>query len=324
MMTQTQNLSFQSLYDEYHRSHLPPAPTAQLTTMELFCKRRRCASSGSTTMSAFDRIDMCRKGLEALDRQGWDRSYHQRQFHEQFIRACVRIFYKSEPAGTFQRDQQRLLQRNGWNNLSQEILISTPRRFGKTISVSLFAAAMLYSAPRVELSIYSTCKRISQKLLRNIKRFLDLIYVELGIQPYRVVRRYSYSYSYSYYFSLYLLLAFSNTNTTTTNTSLSLSLYSNCEELVIQGPESKQDLRQVNSYPSKVAFQCIIIIITIILLLLFNSYYHYYCYLHHSPKRSISAGMTCRQCRDERACSPRPSSLQHASFPSGHCVLVAC
>jgi hypothetical protein len=179
------SVSFQSIYEEYYRSHLPPAPTAQLTAMELFCKRRRRVG----TMSAFGRIDMCRKGLEALDRQGWDRSYHQRQFHEQFIRACVRIFYKTEPIGTFQRDQQRLLQGNGWNNLSQEILISTPRRFGKTISVSLFAAAMLYSAPRVELSIYSTCKRISQKLLRNIKKFLDLIYIELGIQPYRVVRR---------------------------------------------------------------------------------------------------------------------------------------
>jgi hypothetical protein len=82
-----------------------------------------------------------------------------------------------------------LLQGNGWNNLSQEILISTPRRFGKTISVSLFAAAILYSAPRVELSIYSTCKRISQKLLRNIKKFLELLYIELGMQPYRVVRR---------------------------------------------------------------------------------------------------------------------------------------
>ena len=89
----------------------------------------------------------------------------------------------------FQRDHQRLLQVNGWKNLSQEILISTPRRFGKTISVSLFAAAILFSAPRVELSIYSTCKRISQKLLRNVKRFLELVYLELGIQPYRVVRR---------------------------------------------------------------------------------------------------------------------------------------
>ena len=31
-------------------------------------------------------------------------------------------------------------------------------RFGKTISVSMFAAAMLYSCPGLEMSIYSTCK----------------------------------------------------------------------------------------------------------------------------------------------------------------------
>lgn len=178
-------LSFKPLYEAYQRLHLPPEPEVPLSAMQVFCKRRQKVGS----MSAFERINMCRKGLEALDRQGWNRSYHQRQFHEQFIRACARIFYKSEPAGTFQRDHQRLLLSNGWNNLSQEILISTPRRFGKTISVSLFAAAMLYSAPHVELSIYSTCKRISQKLLRNIKKFLEMIYVELGIQPYRVVRR---------------------------------------------------------------------------------------------------------------------------------------
>ena len=70
----------------------------------------------------------------------------------------------------------------------QEILVSTPRRFGKTISVSMFAAAMIFSAPTMELSIYSTCKRISQKLLRNIVKFLDLIYLELGVPPYKVLR----------------------------------------------------------------------------------------------------------------------------------------
>ena len=31
-------------------------------------------------------------------------------------------------------------------------------RFGKTISVSMFAAAMMYSCPSLEMSIYSTCK----------------------------------------------------------------------------------------------------------------------------------------------------------------------
>jgi hypothetical protein len=40
----------------------------------------------------------------------------------------------------------------------------------------MFAAAMLYAAPSCECSIYSTCKRISQKLLRNVCQFLELIY----------------------------------------------------------------------------------------------------------------------------------------------------
>lgn len=97
----------------------------------------------------------------------------------------------------------------------QEILISTPRRFGKTISVSMFAAAMVFSVPNLECSIYSTCKRISQKLLRNIQKFLDLIYAELGVQAYPVVR-------------------------------------SNMEEVVVKGPHSNTDTRIVNSYPSKV------------------------------------------------------------------------
>ena len=93
--------------------------------------------------------------------------------------------------------------------------MSTPRRFGKTISVSMFAAAIMFSAPGIEMSIYSTCKRISQKLLRNIVKFMDLIYVELGIPPFKVARM-------------------------------------NSEEVHISGPEGRDDLRVVNSYPSKI------------------------------------------------------------------------
>ena len=98
------------------------------------------------------------------------------------------FFNQVEPEGAFARDHQRILELNGWDNLDQEVLISTPRRFGKTISVSMFAAAMIFAVPNLECSIYSTCKRISQKLLRNIDKFLQMIYAELGISPYRVLR----------------------------------------------------------------------------------------------------------------------------------------
>ena len=74
-------------------------------------------------------VTPAREALEALDRQGWQRSFHQRLFHDYFIRACARIFWKTEPPGAFARDHQKILEVNGWDHLSQEILVSTPRRF---------------------------------------------------------------------------------------------------------------------------------------------------------------------------------------------------
>ena len=97
------------------------------------------------------------------------------------IKLIKQVTLDGEWTGAFARSHARLLEVNGWDSTPQEILVSTPRRFGKTISVSMFAAAMLFACPNMELSIYSTCKRISQKLLRNVMRFLELIYMELQV-----------------------------------------------------------------------------------------------------------------------------------------------
>jgi len=102
------------------------------------------------------------EALNALDKCGWKRSFHQRAFHVDYLRACTRVFFKTEPPGAFERAHKKVLEVNGWDALQQEILISTPRRFGKTISISLFCAALMFACPAVECSIYSTCKRISQ------------------------------------------------------------------------------------------------------------------------------------------------------------------
>ena len=163
----------------------------------------------------FAHMQRLREALNALDRCGWKRSFHQRQFHEDYLRACARVFFKTEPPGSFERAHKRILEINGWDSLQQEVLISTPRRFGKTISISLFCAALMFACPSCEFSIYSTCKRISQKLLRNVCKFLDLIYVEMKVAPYRVIR-------------------------------------ANQEELQVTGPEGPADTRVISSYPSKV------------------------------------------------------------------------
>ena len=168
------------------------------------------------TDDPFAGMQRCRDLLKKLDGKGWERSYHQRLFHEDFLRACTKTFYKRLPRERFARDHRRLLVDNSWDNIAQEILVSTPRRFGKTISVSMFAAALIAACPAVEISIYSTCKRISQKLLRNVTKFVMLMSEDnlhtLGL---KVVRQ-------------------------------------NMEELVLGGIGDSTDIRIVNSYPSKV------------------------------------------------------------------------
>lgn len=164
-------------------------------------------------------MDLCRTYLNKLDTMGWNRSYHQRLFHEDFLKACTRSFWKLEKPGQFARDHQRVLRVNKWDHIAQEILISTPRRFGKTISVSMFCAAMMLSCPGVEVSIYSTCKRISQKILRNVQKFALMIadgdYKNLNFSVQR----------------------------------------ENMEECNLRGPLGHHDVRIINSYPSKVRFE---------------------------------------------------------------------
>lgn len=172
--------------------------------------------SAKRSQSGFSRMQECRDALALLDDRGWKRSFHQRLFHDDFLKACTRIFWKLEAPGTFERQHCDILRRNNWEHLQQEILISTPRRFGKTISVSMFAAAMLFSAPNVEISIYSTCKRISQKLLQKVQQFFAVICGQDLKKSGFVVTR------------------------------------SNMEEIVLTGPEGTTDVRVVNSYPSKV------------------------------------------------------------------------
>ena len=196
--------------------------------------RHMGAQSKHGEMNGIRRIQLCRSALDALDRRGWDRSFHQRLFHEEYLKSCARIFFKRDGPGAFARNHNRVLELNGWDSTPQEILVSTPRRFGKTISVSMFAAAMVFSAPNMELSIYSTCKRISQKLLRNIVKFLELIYLELGVPPYKVLRMNS---EVGFYFVAPRPQSAERLAT---------------QEVHIGGPEGQGDVRVVNSYPSKI------------------------------------------------------------------------
>ena len=84
--------------------------------------------------------------------------------HDQFVQACLPIIYQKEWANV----SERVLAELGIDRLRQEVLVQTPRRFGKTTAIALFAAAMLLCCPEIKICIFSTGRRASGSLMAEI------------------------------------------------------------------------------------------------------------------------------------------------------------
>ena len=57
-------------------------------------------------------------------------SAHQLRFHDHFLKAAARVLYRDEWSVL----KPQIMQKHGWASCPSEVLISTPRRFGKTFS----------------------------------------------------------------------------------------------------------------------------------------------------------------------------------------------
>ena len=99
---------------------------------------------------------------------GWERSKMQRMFHRNFLQAVCLHLYRDDPEVDF----NKIMKMNSFDNLKQQVLCLTPRRFGKTTSVAMFVAAYALSVPNSTQCIFSTGRRASQALLELIR---DLI-----------------------------------------------------------------------------------------------------------------------------------------------------
>lgn len=73
------------------------------------------------------RLRTVRRLLGEIDKRGFERSNHQVRFHDAFIRACSRVFYREE----WSVHKAMIMRHNSWASTPSEIMISTPRRFGK-------------------------------------------------------------------------------------------------------------------------------------------------------------------------------------------------
>jgi len=116
------------------------------------------------------------KALAHLDNNGYERSAHQRLFHRAFMMASLEQFYR----GDLQRNLVRLLSDFGVSELHSEVAIMTPRRFGKTWGVAMWAASMLVMGRDHDTCIYSTGSRVSKMMLQTIMRMVRVLAAKFG------------------------------------------------------------------------------------------------------------------------------------------------
>lgn len=151
------------------------------------------------------------KGFERSDHQVRDRSEptacltvslvcRQLQFHSAFERCVSRAIYR----GDFEVSRTEVMSINGWQTTPSEVLVSTPRRFGKvpsrtcvgvqclsigrvcaqTFAVAIFAAAMALTLG-CEIVIFSPARRASRKILERICEFVRLLDFDSRIIEYK-------------------------------------------------------------------------------------------------------------------------------------------
>ena len=125
------------------------------------------------------RLRTLRALLLRIDQRGFARSQHQLQFHAAFEQACSRVVYKEE----FPVHFASIMRENNWEGVSGEVLISTPRRFGKTFSVAIFCAALALSCKQ-EIVIFSPGRRASRAILVRVQEFVITLGFESNILEY--------------------------------------------------------------------------------------------------------------------------------------------
>ena len=114
------------------------------------------------------RLDDLINALNKLDTLGYKRSNQQRMFHKAFIGAFLKKIYGKD----LYKDLPELLRQYDLDELRTEVLVTTPRRFGKTFGTALFCAAVLCTLGGMEIAIYSTGRRASRKMLLLISKLV--------------------------------------------------------------------------------------------------------------------------------------------------------
>ncbi len=144
----------------------------QLLVRQTLPRRRSTMQGASSSVDSLgeSRLAQLRDVLE--NGYTWTRSNTQRRFHDAFLNSCVRFLYAQDATPP---DFREIMDANSWVDIRQQCLCMTPRRFGKTVAVGMFVAAMALVVPRCEQAIFSTGRRASGKLLELVTQLISQV-----------------------------------------------------------------------------------------------------------------------------------------------------
>ncbi len=108
--------------------------------------------------------------MELYNHGKWHPEPHQIRIMAMALKACIPYFYRG---GEFQARRNQLSTRYKISlPARQECAVAAPRRWGKTESIAMFTAALLYSNEGMEIAIFAAS-------LRQTKWLLDAVYKHL-------------------------------------------------------------------------------------------------------------------------------------------------
>jgi hypothetical protein len=127
------------------------------------------STSKTSGRQVYDHIMNCLSVFRVVPGSVRGRSDNQIKVHQAGVFANLPFIYGNE----WEYNQSAVLKSLGLTTLNQLLLVSTPRRFGKTTAVAMLVAALVYCIPnRYEVLIFAQNLRTSRAMMEKIQGFM--------------------------------------------------------------------------------------------------------------------------------------------------------
>jgi hypothetical protein len=107
--------------------------------------------------------------MRSVNSMGWKLSETQNRFMQLARLACLPLIYGAE----YGKHEVELLARANIQKIMRWLLVTTPRRCGKTTMVAMFIAALMCHKPGIRIAVFSTVHRTATKQMNEIEKYLE-------------------------------------------------------------------------------------------------------------------------------------------------------